>query len=214
MLKLCGFAASNYYNKVKLALLEKGVAFEESLVWTKDTDKDASPLGKVPYLITPQGSLCESEVMLQYIEHAYPQHPLVPSDAFAAAKVHELSHFMDLHLELVARNLYPEAFFGGKISDSAKEKTGEQLAKNIAGFTKLVQFTPFIAGDQFTIADCTALAHLPLVSMATKIIYGKDYLADLPVRDYLKMLGERAAVQQVNADRKANTEVMMASMKK
>ncbi|HOF30101.1 MAG TPA: glutathione S-transferase, partial [Burkholderiaceae bacterium] len=24
MLKLCGFAASNYYNKVKLALLEKG----------------------------------------------------------------------------------------------------------------------------------------------------------------------------------------------
>jgi glutathione S-transferase len=214
MLKLCGFAASNYYNKVKLALLEKGVAFEESLVWTKDTDKDASPLGKVPYLITPQGSLCESEVMLQYIEHAYPQHPLVPSDAFAAAKVHELSHFMDLHLELVARNLYPEAFFGGKISDSAKEKIGEQLAKNIAGFTKLVQFTPFIAGDQFTIADCTALAHLPLVSMATKIIYGKDYLADLPVRDYLKMLGERAAVQQVNADRKANTEVMMASMKK
>ena len=31
MLKLCGFAASNYYNKVKFALLEKGVAFEEEL---------------------------------------------------------------------------------------------------------------------------------------------------------------------------------------
>lgn len=29
MLKLYGFAVSNYYNMVKLALLEKGVPFEE-----------------------------------------------------------------------------------------------------------------------------------------------------------------------------------------
>lgn len=29
MLKLCGFPISNYYNKVKLVLLEKGVEFEE-----------------------------------------------------------------------------------------------------------------------------------------------------------------------------------------
>ena len=33
MFKLCGFAGSNYYNKVKLALLEKGVPFEEELAW-------------------------------------------------------------------------------------------------------------------------------------------------------------------------------------
>ncbi len=29
MLKLCGFHLSNYHNKVRIALLEKGVAFEE-----------------------------------------------------------------------------------------------------------------------------------------------------------------------------------------
>jgi hypothetical protein len=34
MIKLCGFAVSNYYNKVKLALLEKDIPFEEVLVWT------------------------------------------------------------------------------------------------------------------------------------------------------------------------------------
>ena len=33
MLTLCGFAASNYHNKVKLALLEKGVPFEEEIAW-------------------------------------------------------------------------------------------------------------------------------------------------------------------------------------
>jgi glutathione S-transferase len=210
MLKLCGFAASNYHNKVKLALLEKGVAFEDQLVWTHETDKSASPLGKVPYLITDEGTICESTVMLEYLEAKYPAPPLLPADPFQAAKVRELLRFIELHLELVARNLYPEAFFGGKVSDTAKEKLGKQLEKNVAAFAKLAKFAPFIAGDSFTLADCAAAVHLPVISGATKIIYGRDFLADLPVRDYLKMVGTRPAVQQVNADRKSNTETMMA----
>jgi glutathione S-transferase len=51
------------------------------------------------------------------------------------------------------------------------------------------------------------------VAGATKVVYGKDFLADLPVRDYLKMMGERPHMQTVNADRKANMEQMMARMK-
>jgi glutathione S-transferase len=213
MLTLCGFSASNYYNKVKLALLEKGVPFQEELAWVGQTDTAASPLGKVPYLKTEQGALCESSVMLDYIEARYPQHPLVPADPFAAAKVRELMCFLELHLELVARNLYPEAFFGGQVSDAAKEKTGQQLEKNVAAFARLARFSPFVAGEHFTLADCAAVVHLPLVSAASKAIYGRDFLAGLPVRDYLKLVGERATVQQVNADRKANTELMMKRMK-
>ena len=214
MITLCGFAASNYYNKVKLALLEKGVAFEEELAWVGETDPAASPLGKVPYLKTPARPLSESTVILEYIEDAFPQVPLLPADAFERAKVRELTRYLELHLELVARNLYPEAFFGGKVSDAAKEKTGQQLEKNIAAFAKLARFSPFIAGEQFTLADCAAAVHLPLVGLATKVIYGRDYLAELPVRDYLKRLNERASVVKVNADRKTNTELMMSRSKR
>ena len=210
MLKLCGFAASNYHNKVKFALLEKGVPFEEEIAWVGETDPAASPLGKVPYLKTENGVMCESAVMLEYIEQRYPQNPLLPADPFAASKVRELALFLDLHLELVARNLYPEAFFGGKVSDSVKEKVGAQLEKNVAAFAKLVKFAPFVAGDTLSLADCAAVTHLPLVSSATKIIYGKDVLADLPARDYLKMMGERPHMQTINADRKANLALMMA----
>jgi glutathione S-transferase len=213
MLKLCGFAASNYHNKVKFALLEKGVPFEEEIAWVGETDSAASPLGKVPYLKTENGVMCESAVMLEYIEQRYPQNPLLPADPFAASKVRELALFLDLHLELVARNLYPEAFFGGKVSDSVKEKVGAQLEKNVAAFAKLVQFAPFVAGDTLSLADCAAVTHLPLVSSATKIIYGKDVLADLPARDYLKMMGERPHMQTINADRKANLALMMARSK-
>ena len=213
MLTLCGFAASNYYNKVKFALLEKGVPFNEELAWVGQTDADCSPLGKVPYIKTAQGPLCESAVIMEYIEDTYPQNPLRPADPFAAAKVRELVTFLELHLELVARNLYPEAFFGGKISDSAKEKTAAQLEKNVAAFAQLAKFSPFVAGDALTLADCAAVVHLPLVSGATKIVYGRDFLADLPVRDYLKRMGERPTLAQVNADRKANTELMLSRLK-
>ena len=213
MLTLCGFSASNYYNKVKLALLEKGVPFQEQLAWVGQTDLTASPLGKVPYLLTPEGPLCESAVIADYIEAAYPTPALVPAQAFAAAKVRELITFMELHLELVARNLYPQAFFGGTVSEAAREKVGIQLETNIAAFATLASFAPYVAGDSFSMADCAAIVHLPLVSSATKAIYGRDYLAELPVRDYLARMAERPHVQRINADRKTSTAEMLARRK-
>ena len=91
MLTLCGFAASNYYNKVKLALLEKAIPFEEKLVWSDRSPAllEKSPLGKVPFFEIGDQSLCESQVMLEYVEAAYPQNPLLPADPLAAARVRD-----------------------------------------------------------------------------------------------------------------------------
>ncbi|TMS58218.1 glutathione S-transferase [Imbroritus primus] len=210
MLQLCGFSASNYYNKVKLAMLVKDVPFEEKLVWVDQTDAEASPLGKVPYLITPQGPLSESGVIMEYLEDRFPQSPLLPIDPYAAAKVRELVTYLELHLELVVRELYAEAFFGGKVSDNLKARQKRLVERNVAAFAKLTKFSPYLAGDMFTVADCAAIVHFPVISNACKIIYGEDPLADLPVGDYLKCMGELPAVQKVKADRKANNEAMMA----
>ncbi len=207
MLTLCGFAASNYYNKVKLVLLEKEIPFEEKLQWLDGSPelREKSPLGKVPFFEIGGQTLCESQVMVDYIESAYPQNPLLPKDPLAAAKVRELIQFIELHLELVARELYGEAFFGGKISDDTKQRVQVLLKRHAAAFGKLAKFSPYIAGAEFTQADCVAAVHLPLISMASKAIYGEDVLAAYPVKDYLKLLGERPAMQRVAADRKANT---------
>jgi glutathione S-transferase len=216
MLKLCGFAASNYYNKVKLALLEKEVEFEEELVWADRSPAllEKSPLGKIPYFEVNQGVICESQVMMEYLETAYPEKPLLPADPLSAAKVREMVVFLELHLELVARELYAEAFFGGKVSDEIKARAHKLLTRNAKAVGQLARFEPYIAGTEFTMADCAAVVHLPLVSMASKAIYGEDVLADLPVREYVKMLGDRPTMQKVNADRKANHELMMARIAK
>ncbi len=211
MITLCGFAVSNYYNKAKMALLEKGVAFTEESVMTKSTDEavlSASPLAKIPYIKTEQGGICESQAILDYLEVAYPNPPLLPSDAFARAKVSELNTFIDWHLEITARQLYGQAFFGGAaLSDETKASIRKQLEKNIAAFKRLAKFAPYVAGNTFTQADCAAYASLPLVGMATKVIYGEDLLlaGGVNYKDYMKMLGERPSAQRVAADRKAAT---------
>ena len=217
-LKLCGFAGSNCHNKVKLQLLEKGVAFEEELVWTGLKDNPAlstrSPLGKVPFLDTPQGVILESSVCCEYIEATYPQNPLIPKDPFAAAKVRELIVYLDWHMEMVARELYGPAFFGAPPAPAEKvEQVRKLLKKGVAGFAKLAKFSPYVAGDTFTLADCAAIVHLPVIAGMAKLVLQEDVFADLPARDYLKAMGERPTVVQLNADRKVNTELMMAKMK-
>ena len=212
MIVLCGFPLSNYYNKVKMALLEKGIAFTEERVGTGGTSEatlSASPLGKVPFLRTPQGPLCESQVIVDWLEAAWPQPPLVPADPYAAAKVRELATFIDLHLELVARELYPQAFFGGTVSDATKERVRKQLTRHIAGFKRLARFSPYVAGDEFTLADCSAWTNLPLVGMATKAVLGEDLLAAQGVdwKGYARRVGERPSAARIAADRKADPSV-------
>ena len=211
MFVLCGFTASNYYNKVKLALLEKGVAFTEELVPSgkkSDLVLEATPLGKVPFIRTEHGTLCESQVIMDYIEARYPTPPLMPADPWQAAKVRELTTFVELHLELVARELYGKAFFGGELSEANIERLRKLLTKNIAGFKRLAKFAPFVAGDMFTQADCAAWASLPVVAMATRAIYGEDLLAAAGIdsKAYVKRVGERPSAQRVTADRKADQE--------
>ena len=210
MITLCGFPISNYYNKVKLALLEKGIPFEEERVLTGSKDEAvlaASPLAKVPFIRTPQGALCESQVIVDWIEAAYPNPPLIPADPFAAAKVRELATFIDLHLELVARDLYAQAFFGGTVSEGTQARVRKQLERHIPAFKRLASFSPYVAGDTFTLADCSAWVSLPLVAMATRSVYGEDLLAAQGVdwKSYVKLVGERPSAQRVAADRKADT---------
>ena len=208
MITLCGMAISNYYNKAKLALLEKGIPFEEEYVATGSRDEavlSCSPLGKVPFIRTEHGSLSESQAILDYIERLHPTPPLLPADPWAAAKVRELTLYIDLHLELVVRQLYAEAFFGGKVDDETKARVRKQLPRNIEAFKRLARFAPFVAGDSFSQADCAAYTSLPLVGMATKAIYGEDLLAaaGIDLKPYTRMIGERPSAQKVVADRKA-----------
>lgn len=215
---LCGFSVSNYYNKVKLALLEKGIPFTEAQVFPSQNDEvlSESPMGKVPFLRTPMGVLTESQVLTEYIEDCWPEPPLYPAEPFARARCRELIEHIELHLELPVRRLYAEAFFGGTVSEETKKEVLTLLQKGLRSFDRLARITPYLSGDAFTHADCAAWVHLPLVSQATRKIYGRDLLDEFvpQARAYLKFIGERPHAQKVNDDRKTAMEAFMSRSRK
>ena len=215
-LVLHGFSASNYYNKSKIALLEANADFTEHSVFPGDIDRQSSPLRKAPYLTTPNGPICESQVIVEYVAQTYPGAKLFPQSPFEAAKVRELCTFLDVHLELVARRLYAEAFFGAKVSDGLKDATRKELGKNVKAFFQLAKFSPYVAGESFTAADISAYTHLPMVRAVGKKIYGEELLGEFDLKSYVAMLNARPAFAKTAADAAAGmpafTSYMQAAM--
>ncbi len=213
MITLLGFPVSNYYNKIKLALLEKGVEFREEMMAPSQDAAflNRSPLGKIPLLETENGPLSESQAIFEYLEEAYPANPLFPADVFQRAKCRELIFHSELNVELEARRLYKEAFFGGSVSQETKQEVMEKLTRGLTGLARLVQFKPYIMGSAFTAADCVVFNHVNLVGMATQKIYGENLVVKhIPeVAGYLEEMKKRPAVQQVEQARMAALAKMM-----
>jgi len=213
MFKLYGFCVSNYYNMVKLALLEKGLPFEEVMfVPTQTPDSLAiSPRGKVPVLGVEQGYINETSVILEYIEQAQRGKPLLPNEPFERAQVLALAKEIELYIELPGRACYPEAFFGMTLPDAIKEKTKTELLLGMAALGRHGKFSPYVAGDSLSVADLYFLFSVPLACGVAKKLFDIDLLAEMPkAKALLEFLGGNPNVQRVAADREAAMPAFMA----
>lgn len=216
MLKLCGSAISNHYNKVKLALLEKGIAFEEVM---QPPSQDAaylarSPMGKIPIIEVDGKSLAESQAINEYLEDTHPQPPLYPRDPWARAKCREIIQMMEHYLISPNSRVLGAAFFGASVSEETKSDVMAMWERGVKALGRLAQFDPYIAGKEFSYADCAAFPHLQLVSLVSKMIYGRDVLEGLTgCASYLEMLRQRPHCQTVTADQMKAMEAFMAAQK-
>jgi glutathione S-transferase len=213
MLKLYGFSVSNYYNMVKLALLEKGLPFEE-VPFYAGTSPEAlaiSPRGKVPVLRVEQGFINETAVILEYIEQSQKGTPLLPSDPFERAQVLALAKEIELYIELPARACYAEAFFGMAVPDAIKDKTKAELLLGFASLGRHGKFAPYIAGDSLSLADLYFLYSVPLACAVGHKLFGLDLLAEMPkAKALLERLEQNPNVQRIAADKEAAMPAFMA----
>jgi glutathione S-transferase len=205
MITLYGFAISNYYNKVKWALLEKNIPFQEQVVAPSQEESvlQRSPLGKIPFIQTPDGYLSESQAILEYLEDAFPEHPLYAQSAYQRAKQREYIQHLELNVELIARRIYGEALFGRSASQECKDEVLEKLQSNLHGLQRLLKFAPYALGEEFGIADIVTWPHLQLISAATQKLYGDDLPAKyLPqLAEYNALIESRPHAQKVASDR-------------
>ena len=213
MLKLYGFSVSNYYNMVKLALLQKGLPFEE-VPFYAGTSPEAlaiSPRGKVPVLEVEQGFINETSVILEYIEQSQAGVPLLPTDPFERAQVLALAKEIELYIELPGRASYGEAFFGMPLPDAIKEKTKAELLLGFASLGRHGKFAPYVAGESLSVADLYFLYSVPLACAVAKKLFDLDLLAGMPAaKALLERLEQNPNVQRIAKDKEAAMPAFMA----
>ena len=204
MIKLHGAPISNYYNMVKVALIEKGLDFEEVLTPPSQDPAylNQSPMGKIPCIETPDGFISESLPILEYLESLESDVPLLPLDAFAQAKAREISQMIELNVELVARRGLG-GLRGKPVADLTVSEMQRDLPKGCAAVARLTQFGPFICGDTFTYADLVSFFSLILANRIAIAVADTDLMALIPgAQAWFEMMQSRPSVATALADQR------------
>ena len=215
MLKLHGFAVSNYFNMVKLALLEKGLPFEVVQVHGSQSEDflRISPRGKIPVLETPDGFISETSAILDYLEDCGGT-PLLPADPFARAQVRSLAREIELYIELPARLGYSQAFFGVSVPEALLARCKSELLAGVATLKRHGRFSPYVAGEALSVADLYFLYSLDLACVVAHKLFGLDLLADFPAaRTLLERLNQNPHVQRIAEQKVAEMPAFLAFVK-
>ena len=97
MIKVYGVHGSPYVRKVFIALDIKDVPYEivRQMPFSEDAEYlKINPLGKIPSLVDGDLTLCDSKVICQYLDDAYPEprlYPTRPNDWARAAWYEDLA---------------------------------------------------------------------------------------------------------------------------
>jgi len=113
MLALYHFDRSTAAQKVRLALAEKGLDWESRIINPGLDKRDQhapeylalNPRGVVPTLIHNDHVIRESQVILEYLDDAFPQSPLRPADFARRAEMRVWTKLIDEHLHVDSRTI-------------------------------------------------------------------------------------------------------------
>ncbi len=217
MITLHGFAYSNYYNAVKHVLMYKGIEFQEDEQYGDDPAYlDISPLGKIPALTTAEGvHLSETTVCCEYLEEVFTDVPLLPADPIARAKVRQIMKLSECYIELACRRLIPFLFMGVEAPAALAQEVRETVQRGVDGLNRICAFEPWIAGEEFSLADI----YVRYV-MAVAVTAGKEKLDwDIPAEIegmpvWLEAMAETDISKAIDADQAANAPAFFDMLKR
>jgi glutathione S-transferase len=120
---------------------------------------------------------------------------------------------LELYIELPARSCYPEAVFGAKVPDAIKLKARDELIAGFATLKRHGKFSPYLAGDSFTLADIVFLYSVDLGNSVAKKLFDLDLLDDLPAaHDLIQRLSDRPHVLSIATQRAAEWPKFIAAV--
>ena len=175
---------SPFSRKVRIVLAEKNLDFhmEVEETWERRHEFLAlNPTGEVPVLIEPDSTvLADSIGICEYLEEKYPEPNLIGKNLYDRAEVRRLVAWFDLkfNTEVTDKLLNEKVmkrFLGLGEPDSREIRAAQSnIHTHLDYITFLTDRRFWLAGDQLTLADITAAAHISAI----------DYLGDVPWSNY------------------------------
>lgn len=199
---------SPFCRKVRLALGEKGMDFELKVekTWERRPEYLAmNPAAQVPVLIDEDDTVVvDSSAICEYLEEVYPDHGIIlyGADALSRAEVRRLLAWFDVKFyREVTANLVGEKiqkrFLGLGQPDSNAIRAGHaNIHTHLDYIAWLSERRSWLAGDNFSLADIAAAAHLSCL----------DYIGDVPwddhpgARDWYARIKSRKTFRPILAD--------------
>lgn len=181
---------SSHCQKVLIAIDMLGVDVDKRLLNLADpAERDAHlalwPLGKMPLLVDQGRAIPETSIIIEHLQRHHSQRDakLIPDDADAAIDVRLWDRLLDQYVmtpmqALTADLLKPEA----ERDPRSVARARETLSTSYAIIDRHLQRRTWLAGDTFSMADCTA---------APALFYAVTYLPVPPEHAQLSAYFER-----------------------
>jgi glutathione S-transferase len=198
---------SPYAQKVKIALREKGVAFDVALPdgmgagGAGGAFVAASPRAEVPALIDGETSVFDSTIILEYIEDRWPTPALLPASPAERARVRMIEEVMDTHFEAVNWGMGELNWFRRAEGELAKT-LADAAARQTRGFFSWLEGglgdREWFNGEAFGRGDLSVVPYV-----ATAIGVGNAPAEDSQLTAWMKRAMARDSVAETIAEARA-----------
>lgn len=173
-----------FSRKVRIVLAEKNLEFDLQIekVWERRTEFLAlNPAGDVPVLVEQDGTtLANSQVICEYLEEVYPEQNLLGHDPVQRAETRRLVSWFDVKFNrevsdnLVGEKLMKRFLQMGEPHGPSIRAGHANIHYHLDYIGFLTEKRKWLAGDNFSLADITAAAHLSAI----------DYIGDVPWEEH------------------------------
>jgi glutathione S-transferase len=173
--KIVGGPASPYVRKVLTALHIKGIDFTIDPIvpfFGNDAFSRISPLRRIPVYIDDQVTLCDSSVILQYLEDRWPEKSIYPREIGARAQARWIEEYADTRVgDVFIWKLFYDAVIAPGIFGTERhpELRAAVLAKDLPEVMDYLEAQMptdgFLFGD-FSIAELALAPHFANLSWA------------------------------------------------
>ncbi|MDB4973287.1 MAG: glutathione S-transferase [Myxococcaceae bacterium] len=201
MLTLIDLPISPYAQKVKLALLEKGLAFEVKRVPAKPPFEELralSPRLELPVLMDGDFSLYDSSVIVEYLEDAYPEPALLPKSPRERARVRVIEELCDTAYDAVVWGVAELTVFqrgSGELQRAMLARASEQVAGLNARLEAELDGRAWLNGAQVGFGDIVAYPHVNAAASQ-----GNKPAAGSKLEGWLRAMRQRPSVQRCKQD--------------